>query len=199
VLQPYPQLDSGFMTSWARGLSVVVRSAADPGLVADLVRAELGALDPGAPAIRLRPMAVLVADSVAQPRFRTLVLGGFAVIGLALAATGVFGATAYFAAQRRREVGVRMALGARRRDVLALVLGWGGRLAAVGLALGLAGAALLTRSMAALLFEVSPTDPATFAAAAGLLAAAVLGAAFLPAQRAARLDPVAVLRGDEPA
>jgi putative ABC transport system permease protein len=199
VFQPYPQLDPGFTAAWARGLSVVVRSGADPGVVAGAVRRTLAEVDRDRPAIRVRPMAELVGDSVAQPRFRTLVLGAFALIALALAATGVFGATAYFAAQRRREVGVRMALGARRRDVLALVLGWGGRLAAVGLALGLAGSLLFTRWMASLLFEVSPTDPATFAAASGLLAAAALAAAFLPARRAAGLDPVAVLRGDDPA
>ncbi len=194
VLLPYLQLDSGFLTAWARGVSMVVRSSADPALVVELARRELAAVDPNVPVIHPRRMESLVWDAVAQPRFRALLLGSFASIALALALVGIFGVTSYFVAQRRQEIGIRMALGAQRGAVLALVLGSGARLAAAGLALGGAGAYFLTRFMATLLFEVSPTDPATFAQAAALLALATLLAAYLPAAKAAGTEPVNVLR-----
>ncbi|HEY7216285.1 MAG TPA: ABC transporter permease [Thermoanaerobaculia bacterium] len=194
VLIPYPQLDPSFLTSWARGLSVVVRSSADLSVVAGLARRGVHAADPGMPLIEIRPMRQLVAESTAQPRFRTLLMGGFALIAAVLALVGVFGVMSYFVAQRTQELGVRMALGARRSDVLALVLGRGAGLALLGVALGLAGARGLTRWMTGLLFEVSPTDPATFVLAAAALAAAALAASYLPARRAAQVDPAVVLR-----
>jgi hypothetical protein len=194
VLLPYVQLDPGFTSNWARGLSVVIRSSAEPSLVADLVRRELAKVDPTLPVIALRPMAELVADAVAQPQFRTLLLGSFALLALALALVGIWGATSYFVVQRRREIGIRMALGARRSSVLALVVGHNTRATLLGLAIGAAGSYALTRLMASLLYEVRPTDPATFAISTALLAAAALLAAYLPASRAADLDPVVALR-----
>ncbi len=196
VLLPYEQLDPGFLTAWARGVSVVVRSSADAGLVAELARKELAAVDPNVPAIRSRPVSALVAEAAAQPRFQTWLLGSFAAIALALALVGIFGVTSYFVAERRQEIGIRMALGASRPEVLALVLGRGARLALLGVVLGAAGAYALTRAMASLLFEVSPTDPATFLQAAALLALTALLAAYLPAAKAAGTEPSSVLRRD---
>ncbi len=194
VLLPYLQLDPGFLTAWARGLSVVIRSSAGPSVVAGFARRGIHATDPNMPLIDFQPMARLVAGSTAQPRFRTLLMGGFALIAFTLALVGVFGVMSYFVAQRTQELGVRMALGARRSDVLALVLGRGARLALLGVLCGLLGARALTGWMAGLLYEVSPTDPATFALAAGLLTAAALAASYLPARRAAAVDPAVVLR-----
>jgi putative ABC transport system permease protein len=150
--------------------------------------------DPLMPLIDLRPMRDLVTDATAQPRFRALLMGAFALIAAVLSLVGVFGVISYFAEQRTQEIGVRMALGARRGDVLALVLGRGARLALLGVGLGLAGAAALSRSLSGLLFEVSPTDPAVFALAAGGLAVAALVASYLPARRAAHTAPAVALR-----
>src|SRR5215210_1756318 len=196
VLLPYLQLEPSFLTSWARGLSAVVRSSADPSVVADVIRRGVHTVDPGMPVIELRPMEQLVAESAAQSRFRTLLMGGFALIASALALVGVFGVTSYFVAQRTQEMGVRMALGARSSEILTLVLGRGARLAGLGVLLGLVGAFGLTRWMADLLFEVSPKDPASFLLAAGVLTAAALAACYFPARRAARVDPAIVLRQD---
>lgn len=194
VLLPYSQLEPSFVSNWARGLSVVVRSSADPSIVADLIRRQVHEVDPGMPVIDLRPMAQLVAESTAQPRFRTLLMAGFAAIASALALVGVFGVMSYFVAQRTQEMAVRIALGARRSDILKLVLGRGAFLTGCGVLLGLAGAGWLTRWMSGLLFEVSPRDPATFALATGMLVAAALWACYLPARRGAHVDPAIILR-----
>ena len=194
VLVPYAQLDPGFLTTWARGTSVVVRSSAEPSVVASLARRAVREADPGLPLIDVRPMRDLVTDATAQPRFRAMLLGAFALIAAVLSMVGIFGVISYFAAQRSQEIGVRMALGARRADVLALVLGRGARLALLGVLLGLAGAAALSRSLSGLLFEVSPTDPAVFALAAAVLGGAAIVASYLPARRAAHTDPGVALR-----
>jgi predicted permease len=194
VLVPYAQLDPGFLISWARGVSVVVRSSVEPSVVAAFARRAVREIDPAMPLVDVRPMRELVRDATAQPRFRALLMGAFALIAAVLSLVGVFGVTSFFAAQRWQEIGVRMALGARRGDVLALVLGRGARLALLGVLLGLGGAAALSRSLSGLLFEVSPTDPAVFALAAAVLAAAALLASYLPARRAARIDPGVALR-----
>ena len=156
VLLPYPQLEPSFVSNWARGLSVVVRSSADPAIVADLARRQVTGVDPGMPVIDIRATTQLVAESTAQPRFRTLLMAGFAAIASALALVGVFGVMSYFVAQRTQEMAVRIALGARRSDILKLVLSRGALLTGLGILLGLVGAGWLTRWMSGLLFEVSP-------------------------------------------
>jgi len=140
------------------------------------------------------PLREQLADLLVAERFAALLLVGLATAGLLLAALGLYGVLAYSVGQRTGEIGLRMALGARQRDVLRLVVREGARLAAVGLALGVAGAWVLTRILASTLYEVSPTDPLTFAAAGVLLASAALLACWIPARRATRIEPMAALR-----
>jgi len=139
-------------------------------------------------------MSDVVGDSLVRPRFLSLLLGSFSVIALLLAAVGIYGVMAYSVSQRTQEIGVRVALGATTRNVLSMVIGQGLKLTVVGLAVGLTGSFLLSRVMASLLFEISPTDPLTFAMVGIGLAAVALLACFVPARRAAKVDPMVALR-----
>jgi putative ABC transport system permease protein len=177
-------------------MTLVVRTTVDPMSIANAVRNEILGLDKDQPVTRIRTMEAVVAGSVAQPRFRTLLLGVFAVMALSLAAIGIYGVISYAVTQRTREIGIRIALGARRRDVLRLVVGQGMAPAIVGLGIGLIGAFALTRLMKDLLFVVRADDPATFALVAFLLAAAALLACYIPARRAAKVDPMIALRSE---
>ncbi len=172
----------------------VVRSEGDSALMAGAVRAAVREIDPALPIYGLQTMSDTVADSLVRPRFLSLLLGTFSVIALALAAVGIYGVMAYSVSQRTQEIGVRMALGARSSDVLKMVLAQGTKLAALGVGFGLVGAFALTRLMSTLLFEVSVTDPATFATVVVLLAAVALLACYLPARRATKVDPMVALR-----
>ena len=136
----------------------------------------------------------VVARSIASPRFSLILLGAFAGLALLLAGIGIYGVLSYLVGQRTREIGVRMALGAQRLDVLRMVLGDGARMTMVGAAIGLVAALALTRLMASMLFGVRPTDPVTFAAVAVLLCDIALFACYLPARRAAKVDPMVALR-----
>ena len=173
---------------------VAIRAAGDPGRLAGALREEVRALDPALPLEGVQPMTQIVAESVAQPRFRTTLLALFSVTALLLAAIGIYGVLSYSVGRRTREVGVRLALGATRGDVIRLVFRQGLGLTALGLAAGLAGALLLTRYLSSLLFEVSRWDVATYAAVAFLLLAAAALACWIPARRAMRVDPVVALR-----
>jgi putative ABC transport system permease protein len=172
----------------------VVRAEGDPALIAGAVRAAVREADPALPIFGLQPMSDTVADALARPRFLSLLLGAFSVISLAMAAVGIYGVMSYSVSRRTQEIGVRMALGARSSDVLMMVLGQGTKLAAIGVAIGLAGAVALTRVMSTLLFEVSVTDPATFTAVVALLAVVTLLACYIPARRATKVDPMIALR-----
>jgi len=172
----------------------VVRTDGDPMLVAGAVRAAVRELDPALPIFGMQAMSDTVADSLVRPRFLSMLLGAFSVIALALAAVGIYGVMAYSVSQRTQEIGVRMALGARSLDVLKMVLGQGTKLVAVGVGIGLAGAFALTRVMSTLLFEVSVTDPVTFAAVVALLVVVALLACWIPARRATKVDPMIALR-----
>ena len=189
---PYAQQTSPLPV--AIPLNLVVRTDRDPALVAAAVRARIRAFDPDQPLANVMPLREQLADLLVGERFAALLLVGLATAGLLLAALGLYGVLAYSVGQRTGEIGLRMALGARQRDVLRLVVREGARLAAVGLALGVAGAWVLTRILASTLYEVSPTDPLTFAAAGVLLASVALLACWIPARRATRIEPMAALR-----
>jgi ABC-type antimicrobial peptide transport system permease subunit len=136
----------------------------------------------------------ILSDSMASRRFAMILLSSFAALALVLACVGIYGVMAYIVSQRTVEVGIRMALGAARRDVLLLIVGRGARLCLVGVAIGLAGTIALTRLMGNLLFNISPTDPGTLAAVGALLIAVALAACLIPARRAAFVDPMQALR-----
>ncbi|HEX7251459.1 MAG TPA: ABC transporter permease [Thermoanaerobaculia bacterium] len=173
---------------------VVIRTPGDPTRLAPAVRNEVHALDPTLPVESVQPMSQMVSDSVAEPRFRTRLLGFFGLLALMLAIIGIYGVISYSVGRRTREVGLRMALGAARQDVMRLVLTEGLVLTGAGLAAGAVGAAALTRYLASLLFDVGRLDPATYAVAALALVAAGLLASWLPALRATRVDPIRALR-----
>jgi putative ABC transport system permease protein len=153
-------------------------------------------VDPSLPLYNLGTMQGRVIDSMAQSRFSTMLLTTFGAIALVLAAIGVYGVISYGVAQRTQEIGIRMALGARRSDVLAMVVRHGAALAGVGLAVGLAAALALSGLLESLLYQVSPTDPPTFAGGLVTLSLVAVLAAALPARRAARTDPMIALRTD---
>ena len=177
-----------------RTMNVVLRTQGDPLSVAGAVRAEVAAIDPTLPIANLATMEDVLHDAVARPRFLTLLLGFFAAVALALAAIGTYGVMAYSVAQRRQEIGIRMALGARASSVLGMVLGQGLIVAGLGLGIGVVGALGLTRLLQSLLYNVSATDPAAFIAAPALLAVVAVLACLIPARRATRVDPATVLK-----
>ncbi len=187
VYRTYQQQCWGFM-------SLVVRTQRDPADMARALRAELDTLDKDQPMENVRTLTQLVASSVADRRLPVGLLGVFAAVALLLAALGLYGVLAFNVAQRTREIGIRLALGARRHDVLVLIVGHGMRLALVGVGLGLAGALALSRVLQTLLFEVKPTDPLTFIIVSFALLAVALLACWLPANRAGRVDPIEALR-----
>jgi putative ABC transport system permease protein len=175
-------------------MSFVVRTDGDPQALAGGIRAKVREVDPSLPVYGLRPMSEVVERSMVQPRFLSLLLATFSVIALFLAAIGIYGVMAYSVAQRTQEIGVRMALGAQRLHVLRLVFSQGFVLLTVGTVIGLIGAFALTRLMHGLLFEITPTDPLTYAAVVVLLAVIALLACYIPARRATKVDPLVALR-----
>jgi putative ABC transport system permease protein len=179
---------------WWPTMYLVVRSSVDPAGLVPALRAQVAGLDPLLPMARVSTMDALLKQSVAEPRFRTTLLGIFAAIALLLAVLGIYGVLSYTVGQRTQEIGIRMSLGAQRRDVLALVLGQGMALAGLGVAIGLAAAMALCRVLAGLLFGVGPTDPMTFFAVALVMTASALLACWIPARRATRVDPIVALR-----
>lgn len=177
-------------------MSLVIRSAGDVGPVLDGVRGIVADLDPGMPVDVLGTVDELLTGQVAQPRFQMILIGSFALLAAALAAIGIYGVLSYLVARRRRELGIRMALGAEQARVVGSVLAEAGRLAGAGILLGLGAAAALRGLVEGFLYGVSPFDPLTFGGVALAVAAIALLAAFLPAWRASRVAPAAVLQDD---
>ncbi|SPF55929.1 conserved membrane hypothetical protein [Candidatus Sulfopaludibacter sp. SbA4] len=187
VFYPHPALPIGYM-------SFVVRTSGAPAALAKAIPQIVHSIDPHQPVVDIQTMDQMLLRSVSNRRFQTLLLAFFAAIALVLAAVGIYGVISYAVVQRTNEIGIRMALGASRADVLCLVAGRGAIILLGGLVLGLAGALALTHTISTFLFEVKPTDPLTFAAGAGVLVLVALAALAVPARRASRVDPLTALR-----
>jgi predicted permease len=179
-----------------QSMALVLRTDVPPRSLAAAAERVVHGLDPELPVVRLTTLEELVARSISQPRFYTLLLAAFASSALFLAALGLFGVMSYAVAQRTRELSVRLALGARPQALLRMVLREAMALGSAGAALGLAGALVVSRSLEALLYSVSPSDPVTLTVTALVLVATTLVAGYLPARRATRVDPVVALRAE---
>lgn len=195
---PTPQLyvpyrEQGW-ASTSRRMFVIVRTQGDPLSIVPTLRAELAALDRNLPLAHVVTMEQRLETSLDQQRFRTLVLGAFAGLALLLACFGIYAVSAYFVEQRTREIGIRVALGATRRDIVRLVVRQALAMSALGVVFGVAGALMLTRAIRSLLFVVSPRDPLSFAATIVLLIAVAMLASYVPAIRATKVDPLVALR-----
>ena len=191
IYQPMAQITRSFFLNH---LVFVARTSGDPRSVAAAMRGVVRGIDKDQPVQRVAMMQELIAESTAEPRFQARLLGAFSMLALILAAVGIYGVLAYSVTQRTHEIGIRMALGAERRDVLSLVLGRTVVLAGAGVVLGTAGALAATRVLATYLYEIKPTDPATFATVAALLTSVALMAGLIPARRATKVDPTVALR-----
>ena len=177
-------------------LEMVVRSTRPPVSLAPEVRAALAAFDPGIPNREFYELERLVDDAVAPRRLITRLLGFFSTLALTLAALGLYGVIAYSVVQRTQEIGIRMAIGAQRRDVLKLILSGGLKLVMIGVAIGLVGAFALTRLLQSMLFGISATDPLSFVGNAILLVIVATFACLIPALRATKVDPMTALRSE---
>ena len=189
-----PQLYAPFALMPTRGVKFVVRGTGDVAALAGAVRHAIGQVDPGVPISEFAPLDRLVVASVARPRFYTTLLAVFAASALLLAAVGLFGVLSYCVLQRSREIGVRLALGARASQVTRMVVGSALRLVGLGLAMGVIGALAAVQVLRSQLFGVTPTDPLTIGSVAAVLVVTALVASYLPARRASSLDPGTVLR-----
>jgi predicted lysophospholipase L1 biosynthesis ABC-type transport system permease subunit len=178
------------------GMTLVVRTRDDPTHMAEALVAQVRRLDPDQPVADLKTFDEWLGGAVARRRFMLVLLGGFAGLGMVLTAVGLYGTTAYGVVQRTRELGIRAALGASRRDLLWSVLRQALVVVTVGIAVGLAGSLVVSRLLSSLLFEVSPADPAVFTAIALLLLAVGVLAGLLPARRATRADPMIAIRAE---
>jgi putative ABC transport system permease protein len=173
---------------------LVVRTAASPTPVAPVIRSEAKAVNKSLPLLLVRTMDEILADSVAQPRDQTILVGLFGIAGLILAATGVYGVTSYLVSQRTHEMGIRMVLGATRRDVLGLAVSQGLKLTIIGIGFGILGALGVTSFLSTSLYGVKPADPLTYFLLSLLLTSVALIATYIPARRMTKVDPMVALR-----
>jgi putative ABC transport system permease protein len=193
IYVPWQQAPRPFLL---RNATFVARTAGDPMRAAAAIREQIRSVDPTLPFDRVQTMQQVVSDSVSEPRFRSVVFAGFAVVALALVGVGILGVLGHAVSRRTREIGMRMALGAQRADVLRLVVRQALAMTIAGVVLGAVAAAALTRLLASFLYDVRPLDPATFAAAAVALVAVALVASYVPARRATGVDPMVALRSE---
>jgi putative ABC transport system permease protein len=182
------------MQPWKRwGVVVVKPKSTDPSGLIPALKQQVWSLDPQLPLTEAKTMDEVMASSVAQRRFSMTLLGLFAGCALLLAIVGIYGVLSHLVAQRTREIGIRMALGAQRSDLLIEIVGEGGKLVLAGTVAGIVGSFVVMRLLSALLFEIKPTDPLTFILTPGLLAVIGMLASYLPARRASRIDPISAL------
>ena len=194
--EPEPMMYLSFQqVSWDT-MWLLARGTGDPLALAPVVRREIHAIDPLMPVANEQPLARLVSDIAAQPRFTAMIFGLFASAALVLAVVGVYGLVAYGVTQKRREIGVRLALGATPSHIVVGVVRYGVGLTGFGIAIGLWAAYALSRFMQGILYDVAPTDGVTYLAVAALLMTCAAAASILPARRAARLEPVRALRDE---
>ncbi|HYP26491.1 MAG TPA: ABC transporter permease [Blastocatellia bacterium] len=192
--EPYPQMYEVYSQNPARGAALVVRTASDPtGMVAS-VRAQVSDIDRDQPLYNVRTMEQVLADSVSHQRFNMLLISVFSAVALVLAGVGIYGVISYSVSHRSHEIGIRMALGAMRVDILRMVIEHGLKLALVGVGIGLVAAFVLTRVMSSLLYGVSAIDPLTFAGGTIVLIGVAVMACYIPARRATKVDPMTALR-----
>jgi predicted permease len=194
IYLPVWQVPDRFWPLLANGSNYVVRTVAAPMGMVNAIRAAAENFDPTAVVYEARPMEQIVANSIATKRFSMILLSVFAALALLLSAVGIYGVVSYLVGQRLREIGLRMALGAQRNDVLRLILGEGVKMALIGVGFGLTGALLLTRFIRQMLYGVSATDPITFVGVATVLTLVALAACYFPARRAMHVDPIVALR-----
>jgi putative ABC transport system permease protein len=176
------------------GVAVVVKTTTEPASMLAMIRQQVSQLDPALPLFGIHTMKEMRDHNVAPDRLNLGLLGGFAALALVLAIIGLYGLLSFAVTQRQREIGVRMALGAQRFDVLNLVVGQGIRLILAGVVIGLLGSFAVTRVLASVLFEVEPTDPLTFVTVTFVLCVVALLASYIPARRATKVDPMVALR-----
>jgi ABC-type antimicrobial peptide transport system permease subunit len=189
LYSPYSQA-----APWKRWTSLVVRTQSDPGSIAGAVKQQVWKIDSQLPLTRVETMDEVAAGSFAARRFNMLLLVIFAGLALVLASVGIYGVMSYAVTQRTQEIGIRMALGARAIDVLALIIRNGMSLILIGVVIGLAGSLALTRLLATMLFGVTPTDTLTFVTVSAVLIFVALLACYIPARRATKVDPLVALR-----
>jgi ABC-type antimicrobial peptide transport system permease subunit len=194
AVPPRPEFFQPYFQSSFSFTAVVVRTGGDPHGATPLVRARLAELDPLVPISNVAAMSEHLQDAVARPRFLSVLVGGFAVLALLLAATGIYATMARAVTERRQEIGIRIALGARPADVFGLVLKSGVGLTALGAAIGLAGATLAAGAIRSELFETGPLDPLAFGLAMAVLCLVAVAAVYVPARRSTRIDPIETIR-----
>jgi len=191
---PFMQIDDKYLPLLVNGTQVVVRTKGAPASALGAIREEVSKVDSREVMYDTLTMEEIVARSVSAQRFAMILLGAFAAVALLLASIGIYGVISYLVGQRVNEIGIRIALGAQRRDILRMIVGEGGQLAVIGAGAGIAAALVLTRLMATQLYGVSATDPLTFAGVALLLVGVAMFACYIPARRAMRVDPMVALR-----
>ena len=194
--QPRPTIYFPYLQSPDQTISHVVRTASEPGEMIPAIKNAIRSVDKDQPLFDIKSMDDIIAQDVSAQRLAFVLLGLLACLALALATVGIYGVTSYAISQRTHEIGVRIALGASRHDVFSLVIGYGMKLAILGVAVGAVAAAALARFLSSLLYGVKSTDPITYLVVSLILAAVGLAASYLPARRAMNVDPMVALRDE---